>query len=71
MTWQPIKTAPRDGTPVLIWSPDASAHGISLAQFIEFEGDPDDGGWQDFWSDTSVIIDAEPTHWMPLPEPPE
>jgi hypothetical protein len=80
MTWQPIETAPRDGTPV------------QLAGFWDNPGFPGTG--QPFqviaaWSTlSSSLKDAEYdwfshgivalsrslvklTHWMPLPPPPE
>lgn len=60
MEWQPIETAPRDGTRILVFYPVLDGH-IFTAGF-EF------GTWQ------SGIWDGrreQPTHWMPLPEPPE
>lgn len=60
-TWQPIETAPKDGTNVL-------AVGESgLADVLR---------WSDDWSSKRVFCwtDGEytfkPTHWMPLPAPP-
>ena len=56
--WQPIETAPRDGTLVLAWhpwwmGPDAVRCGRS-------------GVWT---ADGHPV--CEPTHWMPLPAAPE
>ena len=65
--WQPIETAPRDGTYIL------------LGWFLEGGG----GGHPEvaFWHSTkqlwcsSRLLNAEgyysPTHWQPLPEPPK
>ena len=65
--WQPIETAPRDGTYIL------------LDWFLEGGG----GGHPEvaFWHSTkqlwcsSRLLNAEgyysPTHWQPLPEPPK
>ena len=66
--WQPIETAPKDGTEVLGWSPDPR-DGIAI---VKYETGLTMGKW-------SVVHDAEswawnnydPTHWMPLPEPPK
>jgi len=64
--WQPIETAPRDKTAILIYEPPAA---IVVAWFI---GE----GQQDLWTDgqTRGIYDDPleyiPTHWMPLPDPP-
>jgi hypothetical protein len=54
MGWQPIETAPKDGTSVLLFDRD---YGIATAAYFN--------GWQDSYSN---FEDA--THWMPLPEPP-
>ena len=55
--WQPIETAPRDGKIILIYGED----------FGVTEGRCDQGYWLVFWYHT----DVNPTHWMPLPEPPK
>jgi hypothetical protein len=74
--WQPIETAPKDGTPILIWQPDRDPK-------------PNDGYCDDhryaigYWrlAHPGWTINAtpwgnrnsasvNPTHWMPLPEPP-
>lgn len=61
--WQPIETAPQDGTEVLLHCAEGD---INVAYW--------DGTW---WADTIEGGDVtrrgsgEPTHWMPLPEPPQ
>lgn len=63
--WLPIEDAPRDGNSVLIYSPDASGDGIMVGIY---------SGWvEDYWVDAvdGGLIDAEPTHYMPLPAPPQ
>ena len=70
MNWQPIESAPKDGTGLLVcWdctpNPDADFpfDGYALATWnAEDEEWNDDGGGSLF---------ADPTHWMPLPEPPK
>jgi hypothetical protein len=57
--WQPIETAPKDGTTVLVY--DAAR--CRLTWTTEFE----DGEWG--WP--GPYFQAEPTHWMPLPSPPQ
>ena len=59
MNWQPIETAPKDGRDLLIFG----SGGIVI------------GWWDDscrYWchQDLYLSID-EPTHWMPLPLPPD
>jgi len=53
--WRPIETAPKDGRDVLTWDGDS----VYLASF-------DKDKW---W--VLVEFTVEPTHWMPLPEPPD
>lgn len=63
--WQPISTAPRDGSAVLIFSPDARTPQLCIASWCE-------DGWYDVWDDiTGTPIDADPTHWLPLPAQPK
>ena len=65
MDWQPIETAPRDGTPIL----------VSDGSIVEV------ASWScstTSWNATSGVllgeglanILCEPTCWMPLPKPP-
>ena len=54
--WQPIETAPKDGTEILAW--DGIEH--KIARWDE------PSGW--FLSDW---MRCYPTHWQPLPAPPE
>ena len=62
--WQPIETAPRDGTRVLVYAPPvASSEYETARQRVDWWGEPD--GWQ-------MMRPRQPyTHWRPLPTPPE
>lgn len=60
--WQPIETAPKTGERILI------AHGNSVWE-DEWWGD-DDGYWFEC-SQSGPHWGEAPTHWMPLPDPPE
>lgn len=68
--WMPIETAPKDGTWVLLYSPDAVEPQVFQGRFIEFEGDPDPAEWYVGDLDQPVVLDADPTHWRPLPAAP-
>lgn len=58
--WQPIETAPKDGTPVLAWDEGA----VCIVTWVSGDSiDPD--GWYDVRR-----LDPAPTHWQPLPAPP-
>ena len=82
MKWQPIETAPKDGSQVLVWCDE----GIDFGYYSK--GEPDgvdsmghDAGW---WGIHQPIdpgrhmgnpeyfreAENQPWAWMPLPEPP-
>lgn len=62
--WQLIKTAPKDGTRILLYG----RIGLMAADNVRFIGrfDRNDAHWR---ADRTRRICA-PTHWMPLPQPP-
>lgn len=73
--WQPIETAPRDGTRILLftqWRGDEiSPEPFSEIQIGEWdEGNPAPGVWhrRAGWSVEKV---GDATHWMPLPPAPD
>lgn len=76
--WKSIETAPRDGTQILGVRfekyPDGSSWFVDGA-IMQWEGGPDQvlkGVWT--YAGISVRLVAEddlPTHWLPLPPPPE
>lgn len=55
--WQPISTAPRDGTRILVFENGVVAD-------VAWEGGP--GGWISH-RDRGWAVEYNPTHWMPLP----
>ncbi len=78
--WQPIETAPKDGTSILVYVAGESlyptaANYCSREYLLEEYGDAEymDEGW--YWgygypTDFSAHV-IEPTHWMPMPAPPK
>lgn len=67
--WQPIETAPKDGTAVLLWAKDLRFPGrMCVAQYANYDiewwyvTDGKFGPWP--------LRGPSPTHWMPLPEIP-
>ena len=78
MEWQPIETASKDRlTEILLWFPFGTP-GLSKpgCYFIGIWGYPnekaEEAGWEGpCWVDPNESEPlGEPTHWMPLPEPP-
>ena len=77
--WQPIATAPRDGTWILLaggginygWD-GGDAPPCVAGQFTTYlNGGTVDGHWKFAWYDGGYYGEYEdPTHWMPLPAPP-
>lgn len=59
--WQPIETAPRDGTTILLFAP-AWENAVTGWTFGDDE-------WQDCPFNPNRL-DYRPTHWQPLPSPP-
>jgi hypothetical protein len=66
--WQPIKTAPMDGTAILLWPyvhfefwRGKSTGEVTLGFFSEVHQD---------WYSSELGETFSPTHWMPLPKPP-
>lgn len=78
--WQSIETAPKDGTDVFVFRADrwlcpVPAYFVG-PEYLEREyGDPEymEAGWYPsfkFLFDLPEVT-MEPTHWQPLPEPPQ
>lgn len=66
MTWQPIETAPKDGTPIMLF---ATAEGFD-APVVTVGWLTVSRRWIEgtFYPNTPTTL--IPTHWMPLPAPP-
>ncbi len=68
--WQPIATAPKDGTQIFV-ARDMGPHGwiLGTAHWREVAGL---SGWFSWGiAGGSELGLAHPTHWMPLPQPPK
>jgi len=75
--WQPIGTAPMDGSWILLaggsisygWDGDGVPDAVT-GQYAEcLNGRKTKGRWQFAWYDGGYYGEYEnPTHWMPLPE---
>jgi hypothetical protein len=71
--WRPIETAPRDGRLLVVWLPPherGDGPPCCLARYYSEACDPE------FWDGDEGWLTPEgdyvtPTHFLPLPEPPE
>ncbi len=73
MNWQPLETAPKDVEALLLYvvMPPGSEYAKAVGM-PEGWSEVDVGEWSSQrrqWE--SVRIAGTPTHWMPLPEPPQ
>lgn len=69
--WQPIETAPKDETEIIVMYMHIDTQIVHNACWLD---DYPAGWWSYDKSESSrVLLDdwMEPTHWMPLPPPPK
>lgn len=77
--WQPIETAPKDGTVLILWNGATLGTGsweayardeLGNAIGINTEDQPDCiDRWE--WTGEGFETSPAPTHWQPMPEPPD
>lgn len=68
--WNPIETAPKDGTEIWLFCPDD--HPQQVQGY--YSSEPEEN--IRYWRPTEMLVsdvvgEIYPTHWMPLPEPPK
>ena len=63
--WQPIETAPKDGTKFDVWIPDAFGGHRMCDLSFNFRGKLRKNGML-----TEADMPRWPTHWMPISKPP-
>jgi uncharacterized protein DUF551 len=76
--WQPIETAPKDGTWILGWMPYDSGGGeAGFAYVMAYSKFGNEAarvryGGEGYWHEAGGEADwmLGPTHWMPLPKAP-
>lgn len=65
--WQTIDTAPRDGTAVIV----AVEGGAVIAEWVRHRAYINCWAWMAKpWPGCDFLMAVDPTHWMPLTEPP-
>lgn len=65
--WQPIETAPKDGTWILVWGEDFDCP--MSAQWSLLDINPNSTTFENGWVGYGYIF-HDLTHWMPLPQAP-
>lgn len=66
--WQPIETAPKDGTRIFLYFPGLMD---GYTRIVGYWGKPIFGKARWFDGPGLKALDiVPPTHWQPLPEPP-
>ena len=73
MEWQPIETAPKDGTHFLMWSEESDWP--EAIRWVDYDEDvQEELGAVGYWAYSEEVLsemaEANPTHWMPY-EPPK
>ena len=75
--WQPIDTAPKDGTWILLGGgrtdDEKGDRSIAVGQWTNYlNGSETEWHWQFAWYDGGYYgFYEEPTHWMQLPKAPD
>jgi hypothetical protein len=69
MTWRPIVTAPRDGTPVIGWV-DSRKGPASGVMYVVWWTERFNAGWCFFDDGRGNIYSVYPSLWQPIPAPP-
>jgi len=67
--WQLIKSAPKDGSTVLLWA-RLRAHPPERDSFFEVVGFFHRASGVERWKSRETDEDLDATHWAPLPKPP-
>ena len=71
--WQPIETAPKDGTKILVWT----HHDVcEISEWFQATGYKYKEVGRGLYAKSIVVANEgwssnTPTHWQPLPDPPE
>lgn len=68
--WQPIETAPKDGTEILLCTFDMDGYYSKEVTIGYYDDDGSNYCWKAFIDDWGRCNNGLFTHWMPLPEPP-
>ena len=62
--WQPIETAPKDGTEMILLRYDDATNHLAIGHYMT------DTAWMGHSIPARFFPLQDATHWMPLPAPP-
>lgn len=72
--WQPIETAPQDGSFILLYRPDAPDWArVAIGSYNDQHGNKKPKPYWELhfrWSNIIMCRNWQPTHWMPRPQAP-
>lgn len=68
--WQPLATAPKDGTPILGLYHDSKGFQVGIASWGRKCMGSTSKSWVCYWAGRDHSEDYKLILWMPLPEPP-
>jgi len=71
MKWQPIETAPKDGTYILVAGPSGYYSTPLRVEVCKWNNANHKDNWRNHSNDWFTDGGEDATHWMPLPEPPK
>ena len=78
--WQPIETAPKDGTPLLLGLFNARGkwrtmrgEWVTQEYIDDYWEEPEDAepGWYETAVESEILWPISPTHWQPIPAAPQ
>lgn len=75
--WKPMDTAPRNGTPILVYINERGIKGVYMVEWddgsdIELYDESEDGGFEPAWRITGADDHFDsPECWQPIPSMPK
>lgn len=66
MEWEPIRTAPKDGTPIVVIAKNGG--GFWTLPIVTWWENKLNGYW---WADEGKVLYHAPLYWLPIPPPPK
>jgi hypothetical protein len=72
--WRKISTAPKNGTPIITcvlgYEPAVGVRWVTYNERSRWSVDPETFMQEEHFEEYFNVVSYDPTHWMPLPAPP-